>query len=796
LQNKTCKGLKRFCLCIAIFASCQNNANAEIDKSTQLLAEFDEIIPAFSDGLVVAEDSAQTPEMISGFNTFRTRYRASLSKPSNASRLARLDLLEALFRKRFDALLSHSNLPKNVKVQLVFTAESDFNSTPIDRKRIATRSSIGKEYLILVGDEFADQIDQALLSLSNALQNNALGQLTGYNSEPQLNKFPRMSLQQFARTAITFNPASIIQGPVPPMERVPRDKILYSVKNTRKIFQVEGISEELKDRIRLRLIPGMRNYTLLPDVEHAVDQYRQNDERFQVIHYRLLSDVITFLIAHELGHVFQDTKELSPSTSALSLEVEADKLAVNMIDGLHDTNPRSIVIALAAFQRYKSVQKMFDDSHPLDLDRLRLAFNDLSSTDSALLNDVNCAFNLLKISCPVTDTRNSELNKVTECHYVKSLDQRLRMTIKCDWIEKKLEPDDQFQINLKLRAYNPVEPKQEFGIFELRWVRELADWTYNGSTAVKTGEHDLSLALPYELASTYPDCGVEIVSISLTRPKSEGQSREWIVHWANKQPPAVSGLQPLTCLFLARNAFENKSREISLNLYKKAMGEMSCFTIPDFFALSSCMWHEGGTAREARHILSSGSERYQQFDRFHYALGLASEAHGDLQTALDEYFLEAQGKKFSPLHGRAIEKANKLLSSSDSKMQQLNVATDRVDEFEPEKSKMRKDELALKNLEQSLEVLEDGGSKLVAPYYWCKLQKLIGADHQPNYKRKLKFLSTEFPCFSDFSLDLIEIKLYEKKRKEAKSLFLELLKRDLWNPRISDVAQTLKTGGS
>jgi hypothetical protein len=602
--------------------------------------------------------AAEVGSFLAGYRRYAAVVDAPTPQPSQTHQAVFLSLLHARLSRI--AAAGHLTTPITIEID---TSQRNY---------AGTRHVVGAPgYIISLGSDFVRRLDESVLVYSDYLRNNFLQKHTSFRTEgmtlrdmigvgefvdvaPQLhpqNLIPVSAAAQYGGRANIFRSLhAMFLKEISKSPRIPRDLKLASLTTTPT------------PELRLPAPPS-------PVGRHA--QVFDPDNPYLVaLHYYMLRDVLTYLVAHEVGHVVA-LETPGGGGSGLRAEVDADRYALSLIiNELKDTDPRAITLAMIAFVNEQGVANEEDRDHPIAGPRLGVLFQSLRDLSPNLLLDVDAGQELLQR--PVTKSPGEAVD-VSE-----AAGHALRFRISRAGDAEGASTATAAQIEVAL--YDVLNPQRivSQGTFTGSIPVVLHETTYPARTyrtadskVAATGAVDSSfllaeLTLHSALWTQCPTCDVRVLRY---RRVPYDTTARWNVaarplEAMTAAVQALPGRQKVyNMLFLARSLYRESRSDEAATVYAIVEKEEHSLLSPaDWVRWAASL--PDARAPEAANILGRGVSAYPNVHGLAYAAGIEAEIAGQPLSAIDYYFLEAYGFAGSDMTVDAMSRFQALMAAS------------------------------------------------------------------------------------------------------------------------------------
>jgi hypothetical protein len=549
------------------------------------------------------------------------------ARPGSPERMEAMK--KALFptsEQRLERIRNLCGLPSSVRVKIGLS--TDQNETIYSRPSVTPQS-----YLILFGPDFLERLNSEIISLAGFLESNFQLKTGGYLTYG-LALSDLASVTEAVDRALQFSPGNILDsrtsystavqpGLLPGMRPLAATPYLKSPL----------VPESTKSKIR-RSTAQVDVFPDIPNAESVAPRYALNDPYLRALHYYVFRDVLTYLLAHEMGHILVRSGQRPSAGSRRADELAADRFAGEEIYQLEDTDPRSIVLAMSTLHREALDRPEVGQEHPFTPDRYVALFHSLFDSDARFAFDADKGLSLIQTS--VSDDGRDSCSK-SIC-YSEGLDHSLRFTVPANVRPQSVA----FQLDL-YSVGNPDDVK--------------ASWHFAGSLPLggpvekrdplDSSHANTSIALvfvPPELWTKCVDCGMRLREFSTTVNQPNARtlvpSESWRTLVARLKALPKDKLEYETYV-LARAEWEQE-RYADAAIGYAALFELapSMLTAADYVRWARCQISQPAAAAKT---LDAALAAYPLEPELWFVDGLMHEAAGGYLTAIDRYFQVAKG---------------------------------------------------------------------------------------------------------------------------------------------------------
>lgn len=622
-----------------------------------------------------AADSLPTPNMprasylgrysqteVEAFRAEYLKYVSELQKNGDVHRQralfsAAVELLLQSRLTKIGELLSARGRPP---VQLIIDTQ-DVNS--VHTRKAAT----GDSYLILFGVDFLRRLDTNMQALSGFLLRNYMLQNTGVDTEGvPISEF--ISVPDFVDLAPQVHPnniarrASISEGGAP---RGLFEMILSGVRSIVSygpLLRSPAVPEDIKRAIRTApMLPVFVGGGVKP--EDAFAQYAAHDPYMTGVHYYMLRDVVTYLLAHEYAHILRgDISASGESRPVIADEVGADRDASETIERLSDTDPRALILAMASFVSEIEYRQEEDPDHPFAANRLTILARALSDLQPNLFIDIDAGQRILQQ--PLKPPKDAAFDRVALSY---SLDHSLLFHLTTSDEALWERANDGLTLGAEVELFRVDKPGVSVARGRFRGGgAQMHQQTHLPAETERPEYYGIvRLALPSDLWSLCPDCGVRLKAFSLKTGKVGGAKWDVSGRKADEMLASLSNLpaqrKAYELLFLARDLSGRGRLEEARQVYSTLDKDSPGVLMPaDWLNWAAALPQGERSARAA--LLDRASRAYPQTQGLAYAAGAEQEVSGDQMRALDYYFTEMNGLPDSAFRDDATQRMIALLA--------------------------------------------------------------------------------------------------------------------------------------
>ena len=610
------------------------------------------------------EDSIPTPEVPSLSNAGRfskseveafARSHRSFMKAYNNKELHKmrsdlsllfLPLLESRLEKISRAAGKNPNHPLRIIV---------------DRQNVDTlgvrKSATGNEYLILIGADFLNRLNNSVLTLAAYLFRAYSLNNTGFNTEGLLID-DLISVADYVDLAPQLHPQNLARrATVDGFVRSKMDMMVAPISSVR-LLKVKAVPEDIKKAITTSPVGVGFVPTENIDFSSALSLYLSDNSYITAAHYYLLRDVLSYLISHELAHALRD--EESSDISTLKSEITADEEAIRILKSLKDTDLRALYLAMSSFVSEMDYQKEEDADHPFAAQRLILLGSSLEALQPNLFLDLDAGLNLVRQPLPLV----SDLSRLD---FSYGLDHSIRFH--ATWDKQELFNNYHgLSVDLTVDLYSLTAPStsvaQAHFTGELRSILNQEDRTAGQpkSKAYMIFQCDL----PPDLWAKCPECGVRLTNFSLFNGEPKG--------WQIAQTDAAAMKDKLLnysaeqrgyqLLFLARGLYRQARYPEAKEIYALLAQDWKNLLAPaDWVKWASATPKE--SVVERAQILEQAVQGFPKTEGLSYVAGVMRESAGNHLRAIDHYFNEMYGIPISTHKDDASQRMMSLLVKAD-----------------------------------------------------------------------------------------------------------------------------------
>jgi len=578
---------------------------------------------------------------------FFTKYRRTLVTGSHSEiRPGLPNVLKRLIENRLAELRSRafSAVSENVICQFI-----DQPRQTIGVRRSYTDQDI---FIIDVGTQFLQQVDDLSLRLAFALFFNFQQKHTGFATEGSRTE-DFVNVAAFLNAATQLNAQNLDSKIFSEAGGAPKPEMAIMLGQLAAIHALKSpnIPDDLKKAILFGEGFSGADDIKLPSYSEAVTLYPHNIYIFS-LHYYILRDIVSYLLAHEISHVAGVAH--GKVAGGVASEIAADQAAVRALEQLGDTDPHSLILAMAVFHRNLLQSHNQDPDHPFTPQRLDILYRALENQYPSMFLDVESGENLL-----VTPVSADQHPGILTVEFSYSLRHAVRFHLKFDEVVARREP--QYVVLDASVTLRPVDPESNLSK-QARFIGPIRlDDIFTSPTPTSTRMTAVAeLSLPGELWTSCFDCTMHIDRLSFlpSTPKQHGwvledQPVTEMTSALEKTPPWQ---RPYELLFLARDLYQRGRSADSANVYKLA-------TVADQHVLAPADWLRWasvltGDLPKLVEVMDAAKDAYPQTASLHYLDAVANNLAGNNLAALDSYFYEQYGIDDSTLNADLRKDAN------------------------------------------------------------------------------------------------------------------------------------------
>jgi len=534
-------------------------------------------------------------------------------------------------------------------------------STDAPNSLEARSSATGTSYVVSLGSDILNRLNDATLDLSAYLLDNFIWHRTGMLTEG-LSMSDIVTVDEFVDLAPRLHP-----------QNQSRDNFLSLGGAEKSLLELQLQSLGALEYLRSPTVPPNIKHQILThngsmvlpafrEVTHAeaIAEYRTGNVYLQALHYDLFRAVISYILAHEFGHLIQLEKKLTLSPTAA--ELDADRVAASLIIKLDDVDPRSLIIAMAEFTDEVQTQKIDDPNHPFTPERLKVLYQALNDTQPDLFIDIDMGERLLRF--PVAVANGSNLKSA---YAIFGLTHTIR-------IEVAFQDEGSLPafsgVRLDLEFYDLANPDRLRSRAKFSGEVGLIDIT-DSIASIKGKVHDtkrraaLEIPIPPDSWAECLDCGLRLANAQIlpTAP-----STGWDLPHRSVEEMLGSVLQAphrnsFSLVLLARGLFLAGRLADSGVAYEQLAKSDGPIMAPSDFVRWAMSVREITPSRSAE-ILNLALARYPQTSNLAYLAGIENERTNRTIQAIDAYFHEQYAIPQSGVVKEATKRFMKLLADS------------------------------------------------------------------------------------------------------------------------------------
>lgn len=507
----------------------------------------------------------------------------------------------------------------------------------------ARPSYTGKSYTISLGSELVRRIDNSLLGFTGYLLYNFRSRRTGFFTEGlkmedvvSVPEFLTIATQLNAQNQSRQNFTSAGGAAKSPFER------LMGAFKVNTYLRSPSVPEDIKHLVLIS--NGNMEHLAEEEVppEEVFDSYRDGNLYIQALHYYLLRDVLSYIIAHECSHFIQIENDFQGSI--IEREIDADRRSVSILQKLQDTDPRNLTIAMAAFANEIQKRGIKDPDHPFTPDRLATLYKALNDGQPNLFLDIDTGQRLLWT--PLNPAPSIGVRMV-QTSFGLSHTIRTALTF-----VDNVQHHSILGVTGDVELYQLKTPGVTVAKAKVKGDLNLGEETYIERGMKETQSRGtLEIQLPVDFWSVCADCGVRLIDFKLSN--SLRQPPTWTVpkRTLSEMFSSLSSLPEIRrsyeMLFLARGLFVDGRYSDAAVAYSRLSTVMPSLLSPADYL----RWAKSLPIEQAAHradILKSGVLLYPETPNLSYLAGIEAERAGRIMDALEAYFNEINGISDSP----------------------------------------------------------------------------------------------------------------------------------------------------
>jgi tetratricopeptide (TPR) repeat protein len=571
-----------------------------------------------------------------------------------------------------DLLVSRSTISRSMYDLAPLNVVPIIDTLNRDSVEVRPRQGIENTYLLAMGADFLERLDQSILKSCFYITQLFVGDhRPGINGIPwslsdMLSKAdfvdlaPQIDPRNHARASLLLPGGAertqydLMLAGMATLDRLRSNTVPLSVKKTILWTPLlAGVDHD--DESSASSPDELFAYYLNPEPAlKGMDPKLQSEFRRLIVetppyvaalHYYMLRDVLDYLTLHELAHVQQKFQNASFSTAVLR-EADADNQALIRIVHSQTTDARAIVLAMAAFIADYNYwgEGDSDPNHPFPAARLAL-IRDLSiAIEPGLLLDLQTGLESLRQSVPEAKASSAGIKEV---RLAQRFDHQITLDLAFDSAHSALgNGDERFGVKLTVAAYHALEPSKDVALGTFT-----GDVTLTGERNVLIGGKDrdrrakINLTLPPELWTTCVDCGIRVKSLSILKvsagaPHWEGIGEAPDVLLKRIADGALSNdLRGYSYVYLARGLLSEGRRDAAAQVYAKIPVNFAAILTPEDYLHWSAAIAMSDPAKAAS-LLKDAQSQFPLSPALGYAAGLLAEQGQDFVAAVDGYFHE------------------------------------------------------------------------------------------------------------------------------------------------------------
>lgn len=565
--------------------------------------------------------------------------------------------IEELLDTRLNTLKSRCfpNLKEEVSIQYV----DQLNQTIGVR-----RSFSGNGFIISIGRPFLNDLNKKVFELATALFINFRRQHTGFATEGRkMSDFATVG--EFVDLATQLNSQNLAPKTYVESGGAPKRDFTIIMAQLSTVPALD--SPNIPSAIKKQMLSSEGFAANALDIEvgdASADPEAYHNQYITALYFYVLRDILTYLLGHELGHV--EAAKLQESRGVLA-EIGADEAAVRSINLLKDTDPHSLILAMAAFHQRLLASHDEDPDHPFTPQRLDILYHALGNQNQNLFLAVDTGENLLR-----TEVHTKQLPGISHLEVSYSLRHVLRFHITFDPGDLKESPTAVFETPTSLFLETDVrlshidrsgraESEGHF-VGEVILENRVQNYLRAGKGSVTAVAE---LALPAELWAECLDCVVQVTKLSVLPSGAKGNG--WIIEAKSVESliaafkSVASWRQPYELLFLARDMYRRHRVADAGHVYGLVRNHR-----PDLLAPADWLrWASTLTdITKQIEVMDTATNAFPKTQELHYVDAVVNERDGRLIKALDEYFYEIYGVQDSTLDKDANLQMIKIMAES------------------------------------------------------------------------------------------------------------------------------------
>lgn len=578
---------------------------------------------------------------------FRAVYLKYLQESAGVPRRDGLStVLMPLFEQRLKALLPHATVGGPVRV--LFNRLEDRSES---ERMYARGSAVDDATLILIGAQWLEELDATVLNLSYYLLDAFALNLRGIKYNPQFEISHAITPAVLVDTATRLNPCNYYEGIGCELRAASDDFDAFA--DLRAIDVMDFIPEDVR-----QLLKAARNPPMAPVAPASTDAkvlrqtYESMTSLMDALHYYVLRDVVTYLVAHELAHITAGDVRNDTDPSVRAREAAADVNAIAAIQKLGDTDPRAIVLAMASFRRALERFGGSDPEHGTPDNRLLHIFYAITNLAPDLLLDVDAGLRVLThpISNAAGGRFESASYSIGVAHTV-----RFAVTFGGDHENVKQLP---VAFNVSLRRATEGTPVVSGRVEGIAIGVRTTD---NGRSPGKSVYTEYESPLPSNLWTRCVECLAELEDVRVFPDKIAPRSAppepvETMLASVRRLPQWRAAYE---AVFLARSLFAEGRLHDARATYEWIRADATNHLGPYDYVRWAGTMASSDSAERAR-VLVEAAGRYPLVPGLPYTTGLALELAGDYVGAIDQYFYEFGALGFPGIYTVANEATARL----------------------------------------------------------------------------------------------------------------------------------------